>query len=342
MVVRVARRYGRCGGSSCEFSSEVSQSLERNPGHINKQFRIRTDVAIRPLPTQRSTLTRLLPRHPPVHPTSHPAPEDVENVLHGMRLLREFDEESRALSVLRSELSTTAKQLFECSICMEKMPADSFARIDTCGHTFCRECLRGHVTARLEEHRFPILCPTCTANRGKGKKKAGGTCRLQMVVAVAPDSAPWLPFRGFAVASLKPRTHRRAIQNLDGNGNGLVLCSRTLQKVRLQCSSPHFLCQQWNRCQRSMFVARDEHEETNIIVCPLPDCKHAWCKQCQQSIDFGGPKHTCDGMAELDHLMKQQGWKYCPSESTSSRCHFYSILSFFFSMQDADPERIRL
>jgi hypothetical protein len=63
-----------------------------------------------------------------------------------------------------------------------------------------------------------------------------------------------------------------------------------------------------------MFVARDEHEEVNIITCPLPDCTHAWCKQCQQSIDFNGPKHSCDGTSELDHLMKQQGWKYCPSE----------------------------
>src|SRR6266849_5644032 len=63
-----------------------------------------------------------------------------------------------------------------------------------------------------------------------------------------------------------------------------------------------------------MFVARDEHEEAKIIHCPLQDCNHAWCKQCQQSIDFNGPKHSCDGTSELDHLMKEQGWKYCPSE----------------------------
>ena len=187
-VVRVARRYGRCSGLSCEFSLETSQFPARNLGHINKQFRIRKDAVMKSLPTQRSTPTRLLPRPLPVHPTSHLAPEDVENVLHGMRLLRELDDEARALSALRSELSTPAKQLFECSICMDKMPADSFARVDTCGHTFCRECLRGHVTARLEEHRFPILCPTCTANRGKGKNKAGGTSRLRMVVTAASHS----------------------------------------------------------------------------------------------------------------------------------------------------------
>jgi hypothetical protein len=67
------------------------------------------------------------------------------------------------------------------------------------------------------------------------------------------------------------------------------------------------------RCQRSTFVARDDYEEVEVIVCPLPKCKHAWCKQCQQPIDFSGPKHSCDGTLELDHLMKHQGWKYCPS-----------------------------
>ena len=139
---------------------------------------------MRPFPTHRSAPTRPLPRPLPVCPTSPSAPEDVENVLHGMRVLRDFEKEARALSDLRSELSTSARKLFECSICMDKMPADSFARIDTCGHTFCRECLRGHVIARLEEHRFPVLCPTCTADKGKGKKKAGGTCRSRMVVTV--------------------------------------------------------------------------------------------------------------------------------------------------------------
>jgi hypothetical protein len=92
-----------------------------------------------------------------------------------------------------------------------------------------------------------------------------------------------------------------------------------------------------------MFVARDEHEEAKIIACPLPDCNHAWCKQCQQSIDFNGPKHSCDGTSELDHLMKQEGWKYCPSEPYRRLFIFFALNFFlFFSMQDAHPENIRM
>jgi hypothetical protein len=80
-----------------------------------------------------------------------------------------------------------------------------------------------------------------------------------------------------------------------------------------------------------MFVARDEHDEMNIITCPLPDCNHIWCKQCQQTIELNGPKHSCDGTSELDHLMKQQGWKHCPSMSASLRYFLYLIFLFVFA-----------
>ena len=78
-----------------------------------------------------------------------------------------------------------------------------------------------------------------------------------------------------------------------------------------------------------MFVVKDEHEEAKVIVCPLPDCNHMWCKHCQQSIDSNGPKHSCDGTLELDHLMKQKGWKYCPSEPVPATfCSWLSVSSF--------------
>jgi hypothetical protein len=104
-----------------------------------------------------------------------PSGRDI-NILEAMRLQSEFDKEDRALSAQRAKLAKSTQRLFECGICMEEMLDDSIARPDPCGHEFCRECLRGHVTARLDEHRFPILCPTCTAGKGKGKEAAGGTC----------------------------------------------------------------------------------------------------------------------------------------------------------------------
>jgi len=195
-----------------------------------------------------------------------------------MRLQREYDDEDRALSVQRTALARAAQRLFQCGICMEEMPEDSIARPDSCGHPFCRECLRGHVASRLDEHRFPILCPTCTANKGKGKGVTGEVSQsLALNLGLTNEQYDiWIEMEMVAFS------------------------------VLLHC----------RKCQRSMFVARDEHEEANVIACPLPDCNHAWCKQCQQSIDFNGPKHSCDGTSELDHLMKEQGWKYCPTCKT--------------------------
>ena len=100
--------------------------------------------------------------------------------MYAMRWQHGYDNEDCALSVQRTQLARSTQCLFKCSICMEEMPVDSIAHIDSCGHIFCRECLRGHVVARLEEHKFPILCPTCTVEKCKRKGKVGGTCFLRL------------------------------------------------------------------------------------------------------------------------------------------------------------------
>jgi hypothetical protein len=105
--------------------------------------------------------------------------EDTALSLDAMRLQCEFDDEDCALSVQRAEL-VNFQRLFECSICMDDVPMESIALIDSCGHTFCHECLREYVAACLEEHGFPLRCPACTAAKGKGKENASGTCHLNI------------------------------------------------------------------------------------------------------------------------------------------------------------------
>ena len=58
---------------------------------------------------------------------------------------------------------------FECRICMEEHIEDNIARIDFCGHSFCRECVKNYIGFKLEENRFPILCPVCMTGQGKGE-----------------------------------------------------------------------------------------------------------------------------------------------------------------------------
>ena len=107
---------------------------------------------------------------------------DEDGFLFAKRLQSQFDNEDRALSAERIDLTKTIQPVFECGICMEEMPEDSVARPDPCRHAFCRECMRGYVSARLEEHRFPILCPTCSADKGKGKGVTGGRWKILLLL----------------------------------------------------------------------------------------------------------------------------------------------------------------
>ncbi|OSC98946.1 hypothetical protein PYCCODRAFT_1374060 [Trametes coccinea BRFM310] len=69
-------------------------------------------------------------------------------------------------------------------------------------------------------------------------------------------------------------------------------------------------------CAQSVFVDKAEFEASKIIHCPLAGCGYAWCKQCSQAVEFAGPEHSCDGSKELEHVMKQRGWKQCPGCNT--------------------------
>ncbi|KAI0035520.1 hypothetical protein K488DRAFT_43143 [Vararia minispora EC-137] len=67
------------------------------------------------------------------------------------------------------------------------------------------------------------------------------------------------------------------------------------------------------KCCNTVWVDKNDFNETRIVVCPLPGCGHVWCRDCQQVIETdSGPQHSCDGSSELDYLMQTEGWKYCP------------------------------
>ena len=148
---------------------------------------------------------------------------------------------NRVLSTQLPEPAKFAQRLFVCGICLEEMLDDSIARPDHCGHTFCRACLRGHVAVRINERRFPILCPSCTANQGKGNGVAGGMYRERMVISSIIISHN-VSFRGLAGRCPRPGTHRRAIQNLDRDGNGQLLRSLILSEVRPYYSPSSLFC----------------------------------------------------------------------------------------------------
>lgn len=90
-----------------------------------------------------------------------------------LQLQATFDSENDFLLKQKRELMRTAQRQYHCGICLDDFPEDDAVRIDACRHEICRDCVRGHVYAKIEEHRFPVLCPVCTAdpkNKRPGSK----------------------------------------------------------------------------------------------------------------------------------------------------------------------------
>ncbi|KAG1858039.1 hypothetical protein DFJ58DRAFT_637499, partial [Suillus subalutaceus] len=179
---------------------------------------------------------------------------------------------------LRDQMQTLAASLphnFSCLICMEEQPADNSVDLE-CDHSICRTCIRGHISSKIEEHRFPVLCPVCmTAENNRQPAAISGL----LVQQIGVDERQYAIWEEMELSQLSVLLHCR-------------------------------------KCQRSVPVDRQEHDESRMLICPLPDCDHIWCKACQQSFIIDGPPHSCDGTSELDDLMKQQGWKYCPNCKT--------------------------
>ncbi|KAI0058501.1 hypothetical protein BV25DRAFT_1810589, partial [Artomyces pyxidatus] len=209
---------------------------------------------------------------------------------------RQFDEEDRRLREQRDALSRMVPATFECSICMEEHSEEYVARLDPCRHGFCRDCLRAYVASKLDESRFPVLCPVCTTGKGKGKEAIG---------EVTFDTAVQLGIT-------------------DAQNDRWVEMEMAAFSVMLHC----------RKCKRSAYVDKQDMDDTKLLACPFRDCNHLWCKFCQQAVEIGGPQHSCDGSSELDHLMRQRGWKYCPCEhacrtatSKSDGCNHMTCIS---------------
>ena len=76
------------------------------------------------------------------------------------RIQEEFDREHIELSSQMARLRAE-HQLLECPICFEIPHEDAVAKINACQHKICRKCMKGFVISKLEERRYPIVCPIC-------------------------------------------------------------------------------------------------------------------------------------------------------------------------------------
>ncbi|KAI6102651.1 hypothetical protein EDD16DRAFT_343524 [Pisolithus croceorrhizus] len=190
------------------------------------------------------------------------------------QLQRKFDAEDAGLRQQHADLSCHTQAIFKCGICLEEYPEDDAAKVEDCGHMVCRSCLKDYVRGKIADHRFPVLCPICTAEN----RKAG-------------------EISGFLVEQLGVTEDEYQVW---------IEMELSQFSILLHC----------RKCNRTAFVDRTDYNDMPNIVCPMRDCNHVWCRLCHRTIVIDGPKHSCDGSSELDHLMKEKGWHYCPSCKT--------------------------
>ncbi|KAJ7117677.1 hypothetical protein C8R44DRAFT_832346 [Mycena epipterygia] len=217
-----------------------------------------------------------------------------EHALKAQAQQREFEEEDARLIAERTALQKEVQRVFECGVCFDKYPEDYVARIADCGHGFCRECMKGYVISKLTDKLYPIFCPMCVTDNNRAEPGRYPVITDDLVQMLGLNDKEYQIHQELQIASLSILLH----------------------------------CQ---KCKESVFVDRAEYEAAPILVCPLPRCNYAWCKACQQTIPMDGPKHSCDGSSELEHLMKRRGWKHCPGCKTpfqkSSGCNHMTCMS---------------
>ncbi|CAE7171213.1 unnamed protein product [Rhizoctonia solani] len=209
--------------------------------------------------------------------------EEARSLELAFRLQREFDDETTQLSMGESLAKSMERPKFDCQICMEEYTDEAIARIDECGHSCCRDCMRSNIQSKIEERRYPIPCPFCVA--GSDSTNAQG----RRGVGVIPV---WV----VETIGITPELYNIYTEMQLAEHSIMVDCRGCL-------------------CSNSVFVDRKDYNLAEIITCPMPRCIYAWCKQCNQTVQ-GGAKHSCDGSAELETLMHQRGWKHCPGCNT--------------------------
>jgi hypothetical protein len=93
-------------------------------------------------------------------------------------VLEEVDLTDFKLPHLNYEAEEPPKQT--CCICYEEYGPSDMARLPDCNHAFCRECLTGHVRAKLSDMVFPIYCPLCVLDSALEDPTGASTLRAPL------------------------------------------------------------------------------------------------------------------------------------------------------------------
>ncbi|KAH6916032.1 hypothetical protein BKA70DRAFT_1092731 [Coprinopsis sp. MPI-PUGE-AT-0042] len=187
--------------------------------------------------------------------------------------LKEREERTKRIKVRLGQVP------FDCLVCFEKIEWEDGARMTDCEHSFCKDCIEGHIQSKLDENQFPITCPVCLADRNR---KTRGYVEEALIVDLA----------------LPEKLHDKFIE--------LEIAQLS---IKIECPG----------CKNSMQIAREDYLAEAFIWCPLPGCSRQFCRACREITNNGGKGHACKIDEALDELMQANGWRYCPGCRTPTQ-----------------------
>eukprot|EP00439_Symbiodinium_sp_Y106_P013256 s6639_g1.t3 len=69
----------------------------------------------------------------------------------------------------------TSQETYYCQICLNNCPSTDGFPLSACGHTFCRDCIKGYVELKVQEAAVrSLLCPFLPSALGGGEPPSAG------------------------------------------------------------------------------------------------------------------------------------------------------------------------
>ncbi|CAE6502185.1 unnamed protein product [Rhizoctonia solani] len=228
--------------------------------------------------------------------------EEARSLELALRLQREFDHETVQVSMGESLAKSMERPKFDCGICMDEYTDEAIARIDTCGHACCRDCMRGNIQSKIEERRYPIPCPFCVAgsndNDAQGRREAG-TIPIWVVETIG----------------ISPELYNIYTEMQLAEHSIMIDCRRLKLSVCGSCT--YAWCKQCNQaiqggakhsCDGSAELETLMHQRgwkhcpgcrtpiersvgCNHMTCTTPGCNMHFCYKCGAIVTNGGTRH---------------------------------------------------
>ena len=241
----------------------------------------------------------------------------IPKAARNLRLLVVLWEEGgkeKLMSSLMSVVGEPGPKMYtgDCLICTEPLTREETVSVEGCGHTTCKDCLCQHITSRLGEKVWPILCPICVAERGSQRKAQGMACSFD---SCGSRSYSQMFYSDNTAPSGRTCAATTCLEPMDRLRTVSICRACRLSKVRpflfLLVSSLHPFP---SRCSKPNLFELLDYNRSNILIC-THGCECAWCRDCSRRVSIEAP-HDCEDAA-LDDLAGERSWMRCPRPSTS-------------------------